>query len=536
MSIMNKKLICLIILTCLLCQDSFPQGFRIKDFQQSINDGSAFHSPMDAEGHPCGLVKVRSDNPKLVFRGNIVGNVENKLNEYWVYMPQGSKQLNILHPNFLPMNIDFDVFGIGEISPKTTYVLTLSEQKYNKEKTALLATIKPETAALYIDDVFIENLSDNGLYQLFLPKGDHVCRIEQKGYRPFVQVVTTGKSLQNLYVELESVMAELEVKCKTSTAEIYIDSELKGNGIWKGSMFAGEHQIEARQKNYETIIQTISLAEKECRYLTIPELNRSKIWLNIKSIPSEIPFSLMVDGKLIGKTPCKIEVATGSHKIECNGEKGYGYMSNVIRENIDIGEEKDIIIELAKVEPWPDIFKDAYNGDEKAISYLAFKQQFASFDEKQFWACKLPNIDYLINHIEINVPLNVDNVGDDYYVHEKAFKLALLVKPDKAYQALLEAENKGAYSYPDKNSDYWASLGSAYRNQQLFIRAISCYKIACERNDKNADYWESLGDLYKHENNKREAFECYKKSIGLLEDFQYDNKKKVEKKMKELGY
>lgn len=530
---MNKKLICL-ILSCLLCQYSFPQGFRVKDFQQSINDGSAFHAPMDAEGHPCGLIKVRTDNSELDFRGGIVGDVENKLNEYWVYMPQGSKQLKILHPNFLPMNIDFDVFGIGEISSKATYVLTLSEQKYNKEKSGLVATIKPETAVLYVDDVFIENLSGNGLYQLYLPKGEHICRIEQKGYRPIVQVINTSKGNQNLNVELESVMAELEVKSKTSTAEIYIDCELKGNGIWKGPIFAGEHQIEARQQNFESYHHTISIAEKESRTFVIPELNRSMVRLNIKSKPSEVPFSIMVDGKLIGKSPCTIEVATGFHKIECNSEKGYGYMPNVIRENLVIGKEKDIIIELAKVEPWPDIFKDAYNGDEKAISYLAFKQQFTGFDEKQFWARKLPNIDYLINHIEINVPLNVDNVGNDYYVHEKAFKLALLVNPDKAYQALVEADNKGAYSYPDKNSHYWASLGLAYRNQQLFIKAISCYKIACERNDKNADYWESLGDLYKHEYNKREAFECYKKSIELLKDFQNDDKNRVEKKIKDL--
>lgn len=534
MSILNKKRICLIILSCLLCHYSFPQGFKVKDFQHNINDGSAFHAPMDADGHPCGLIKVRSDNSELVFRGNIIGDVENKMNEYWVYMPQGSKQLNILHPNFLPMIIDFDVFGIGEVSSKATYILTLSEQKYNKEKSSLVATIKPEKAALYIDDLLIENLSGNGLYQLFLPKGDHICRIEQKGYRPYIQVVATGKGIQHLNMELESVMSELEVKCKTGSAEIYIDGELKGNGTWKGSMLAGEHQIEAIQQNFESYSQTIFIAEKEKRTFVIPELKRSTIRLTISSRPSEVPFPVMIDGKFIGNCPCSIEVTTGSHKIECNSERGYGYMPNVIREDIVSSKEKDIIIELAKVEPWPDIYKDAYNGDEKSIIYLAFKHQFASFDEKQFWARKLPNIDYLLNHIEINVPLDIDNVGDDYYVHEKAYQLALLINPDKAYQALLEAERKGSFSPPNKNCDYWASLGSAYKNRHLINQAISCYKIACERNNKNADYWESLGDLYCHDNNQVEAANYYKKALTLLEKYQNDDQKRLMKKIKEI--
>ena len=522
------------MLVCLLCQYSYPQGLKVKEFRHNINDGSAFHAPLDAEGHPCGLIKVRTDNAELKFKGNIVGDVDNKLNEYWVYMSQGSKLLNILHPNFLPMVIDFGAYGIGEVVSKATYILTLSEQKYNKEKTGFVATVKPQTAALYINNVFIENLSGSGLYQLYLPKGDHICRIEQKGYRSNVQVVTIGKGIQNLNVELESVMAELEVKCKTGSAEIYIDGELKGNGAWKGSIFAGEHRIEARQQNFESSIQTISIAEKESRTFVIPELKRSTIRLSLSSRPSEVPFPVMLDGKFIGNSPCTIEVTTGSHKIECNSERGYGYMPYVTRQDFEDGKEKNIHMEMTKIEPWPDIFKDAYNGDERAISYLAFNQQSASLDEKQFWARKLPNIDYLLNHIDINVPLDIDNVGVADFVHEKAFKLALLINPDKAYQALLEAEKKGSFSYPDKNSDYWASLGLAYSNQNLFNKAISCYKIACERNDKNAKYWESLGDLYHNDNKPVETANYYKKALTLLEKYQNDDQKRLTKKIKEI--
>ena len=60
----------------------FCQGFKVKEFKQNINDGSAFHAPLDSLGNPCGLIKVRTDNPDLHFCGSIVGEVENKRNEY----------------------------------------------------------------------------------------------------------------------------------------------------------------------------------------------------------------------------------------------------------------------------------------------------------------------------------------------------------------------------------------------------------------------------------------------------------------------
>ena len=40
-----------------ICELSFSQGLKVKEFKQSLSDGSAYHAPMDADGHPCGLIK-----------------------------------------------------------------------------------------------------------------------------------------------------------------------------------------------------------------------------------------------------------------------------------------------------------------------------------------------------------------------------------------------------------------------------------------------------------------------------------------------
>lgn len=509
----NMRLIQIILFVCWAIP-SFSQGFKVKDFKQNINDGSAFHAPMDAEGHPCGLIKVRSDNIGLKFEGDIVGEVENKTNEYWVYMARGSKQLNILHPNFLPMSIDLDAYGIGEVVSKATYILTLTEQKYNKEKSGLVAIVKPETAMLYIDDVYVENLSGNGLYQLYLPKGDHVCRIEQKGYRPNVQVVTTGKATQNMNVELESVMAELEVKCKTGTAEIFIDGERKGNGSWKGSIFAGEHQIEARQKNFESKIQTISIAEKENRTFVIPELKRSMGKLHIETTPNNLPVN--VDGKYVGTSPCTIDIETGNHYVIC---KTYGYAQ--YRSDFEVkSDEQTLVTILMSFDDDTDdydrkIYAKAYNGNQEVIEELAeniassfYRGGLGDPLEAVFWLgrCTHPE-ELLVYEHWIDVFCYVGNP-------EKALELYYPIKE--------KTEERGGLFLSELYMKY---IGDAFLKKNTIDKAIQCYEQA------NKDGYEGLGDCYKAKGNKQLAASYYRKCLNL--DY-YDDKNRVQKKLKEL--
>ena len=511
-------------LLLLLCQLSFAQGFKVKGFEQNINDGSAFHAPLDAEGRPCGLIKIRTDNAELKFKGDIVGDVENKTNEYWIYMPQGSTQLNIMHQNFMPLVVDFDDYGIGEVASKLTYILTLSEQKYKKEKTGLVATVKPETAALYIDDVFIENLSGNGLYQLYLPKGDHICRIEQKGYRPNVQVVATGKGTQNLNVELESLMAELEVKCKTGTAEIYIDGELKGNGIWKGLVFAGEHKIEARQQNFESNNQTISIAEKESRNLVIPELKRSMGKIKIETNPSGI--NVIVDGKEVGISPCTIDVESGKHYVSC---KSYGIEQTRSELEVNSGKTETVSLKIQFRDGWlKEYYQRAYNGNLEDILFLTIDAgRNKDYEQAFYWINMHPQKDYLIQHWASYWHNKTDEESIyGYWQFNWIEMYSLAGNPEKALElfpiAKSEEENNGSIFLGDL---YMSYIGKAFLKKKEYDKAIQCFEKS------GNDGLEGLGDCYVAKGNKQLATSYYRKCLNL--DY-YDSKNRVEKKLKEL--
>lgn len=105
----------------------WAQTFSVVNVSEATNDLSAstkFRN--DLNGKKCGLVKVQCVLNGLTFKGNVVGSVDYKNGEYWVYMTDGSKQLGVQHPKVLPLNIDFAEQLSGNIQMGRTYSVVLS--------------------------------------------------------------------------------------------------------------------------------------------------------------------------------------------------------------------------------------------------------------------------------------------------------------------------------------------------------------------------------------------------------------------------
>ena len=513
------------LLLLLLWHMSFAQGFKVKGFEQNLNDGSAFHAPLDAEGNSCGLIKVRTDDEQLKFKGNIVGEVENKMNEYWVYVSPRAKMIKVIHPNFIPLIVFFPDYNI-DISSKATYLLTLEEIKYKKEKAGLTIIVKPENSDLYIDNIFIDNLSGNGFYQMYLPKGEHICKFSKAGYRPNVLVVQTGKAVQNVNVELESVMAELEVKCKTTTAEIFIDGELKGNEMWKGKLLAGVHKIEARQQNFNTLTQTVTLAEKECKAIILPSLKRSRGKLYIETVPSNLP--VIVDGKSVGTSPCTIDVETGKHYVSCDFYGLVPYRSDVEIET-NLIKNLSISMKYEKGRMSKD-YQKAYGGNLNAILRLVCEAgRHKNYEEALFWINKHPQKDYLIhNWLSYWKTKKEDEAVYGYWQFNWVEMYSFAGNPERALElypiAKADEESIGGIFLGELYMKY---IGDAFLKKKEYDKAIQCYEKA------GKDGYEGLGDCYATKGNKQLAASYYRK---CLSNEYVDNRNMVEMKLKELGY
>ena len=120
---MRNILLSLVLLFAAI-SSTFAQELTVKSFKLAGNDLTAQTQPRkDLNDRNCALIKVGIGLQGVQFEGGIMGNVENKTGEYWVYMPQGIRQLKVKHANYAPGMVTFADYGVEKLESNRTYEL-----------------------------------------------------------------------------------------------------------------------------------------------------------------------------------------------------------------------------------------------------------------------------------------------------------------------------------------------------------------------------------------------------------------------------
>ena len=118
---MRKLLLSLFMLFAAV---SSAQKLTVESFKLAGSDLTAQTQPRkDLNDRNCALIKVGLGLQGAQFEGSIMGNVENKTGEYWVYMPQGNRQLKVKHANYAPVMVTFADYGVEKLESNRTYEL-----------------------------------------------------------------------------------------------------------------------------------------------------------------------------------------------------------------------------------------------------------------------------------------------------------------------------------------------------------------------------------------------------------------------------
>ena len=159
------------------------QELTVKSMRLDVGDLSAStYERKDLNGAACALVKVQLAANGARFEGNVIGDVAYKTGEYWVYMTDGSRELRIKHPNFLPLHVHFANYGIERgVKSKQTYTLTLLMPQTGgiEQKQKLIINYTPANATVLIDSKLYKG---NGRAEAVLPVGSHSYVIAAEGY------------------------------------------------------------------------------------------------------------------------------------------------------------------------------------------------------------------------------------------------------------------------------------------------------------------------------------------------------------------
>ena len=102
---MRNILLSLVLLFAAI-SSAFAQELTVKSFKLAGSDLTAQTQPRkDLNNRNCALIKVGVGLQGVLFEGSIMGNVENKTGEYWVYMPQGNRMRSEEHTSELQSRI-----------------------------------------------------------------------------------------------------------------------------------------------------------------------------------------------------------------------------------------------------------------------------------------------------------------------------------------------------------------------------------------------------------------------------------------------
>ena len=323
----NMKKSLLFLLFALQMIAAFSQKLQVESFKLAENDISAQTQPRkDLNDRNCALVKVLYVGEIVDVEGNVVKPIVKRSNEFWIYMPQNSRQIKIVARNYIPMMITFEDHGIEKLESNKTYVLTIvkphdSYETVDAGGNFYAISVQPRNAVVTIDGIQ-QNVSSDGEYSAMLPYGNHAYKVEAGGYisKSGSFSVHSG-DMTPINVSLVSVMPSVSVTCPTPAVSLYVDKKSVGNAPWSGNLKEGMHLIEAKKNGYRSQQKTILLSQQQKLDVAFGELVSilGNLSVNYKPFGAEV----YVDGKKLGQSPRVFNgLLIGKHQVEVRKE-GY---------------------------------------------------------------------------------------------------------------------------------------------------------------------------------------------------------------------
>jgi len=264
-------------------------------------------------------------------------------------MTDGTILLQIRHPDFLPLDINFRDYGIRSVESKVTYVLTLVKPQtgtavQDEDSLRFVAlSVQPATAVVMIDDV-LPPLNSKGEANVLLKMGDHTWEATAPNYESLSGSFYLGDVDRfPLTIKLDPAMATLSVTCATAGAQLFVNDELRGTGAWTGTLPQGTYRVEARKEGFYQQRRNVTLTKNGNEKVDFPALTAITGRLKVNYVPQEA--EVWMDGNKLGTSPALFrDIPVGHHKMEIRAE-GYetAYLADVI---ITEGQTRELNGEL----------------------------------------------------------------------------------------------------------------------------------------------------------------------------------------------
>jgi 5-hydroxyisourate hydrolase-like protein (transthyretin family) len=319
--------------------------FDVRSFKRAVNDLSAIINTskrLDDNDILCAIIKVRSDIKDLKFTAStpIVGNVEFKFGEYWIYLSEGTRQLSVFADGFIklsytfPERIEQGAVYIMEITSKTGTIIETGKGNLiiNSNIDSIKVSIDGFPDIVKYTPCSFQNYR-SGIYKLHFFK---------KRYHPKDTIISIDNQVtKQIFINLKPVWGNLIVKVTNTPATFTINNNIiTGTKLnlsgEKNGLDEGIYQLRISADNYYDTTLSLAIKSDDTVFMTV-EMKPVLTTLQVRSNPSGA--KVFVDDNYVGTTPFTGKFITGSHTLKLI-RTGY------IKETKVINLEKEISLSL----------------------------------------------------------------------------------------------------------------------------------------------------------------------------------------------
>ena len=308
---------------------SAQEGMSVKSFDEMPNDLDARvnFSKIDQNGKKCALVKIVTTEGDFTFDNGQLGVVaavhKPELSEWWVYLPEKTRKLKIMHPVYGQLTdgeAGFFYFP-NALKSATCYRMELTTQRKvvtyepTKVKTGfLIIKSTPSSAQVYITENGIENFAGNTPVQKKLPYGTYNYRIKKSLYHDEVGVAVVDNTRVDQNIVLRQAYGALKITSTPPNATITIDGveQTYTTPCTIDKLASGNYKINIVAPRYASQQHKVTISDNQTTPLNVT-LDARFAQVTISTLPNA---TIVINGESKGIGKFSGNLVEGIYDIE----------------------------------------------------------------------------------------------------------------------------------------------------------------------------------------------------------------------------
>ena len=310
--------------------------FAVTSITLSANDldASAFFPVLDNYKRQCALIKVQVDPPQggFLFETGALGveKVVEKLPEIWVYVPEKTMKIKIMHPKLGVISNSQNNDGyywfhdkVGKLESGRVYVLKLALNKQvieniidvRKESGYLMLNTVPEGAEVYLGPEGGKlEYEDVTPFSKKLEYGRYNFRVTKAKYHGDFGLAIIDKPQVEFDLQLKPAFGSIEVTSTPAGAQVFLDGENTGKvtPCTLTEVDSGEHDVRVTMRKYSPQSSTVTVSDGQTTSVALTMASRFA-QVTVSTLPGA---SIKVNGEAKGVGSFTENLMEGLYDIE----------------------------------------------------------------------------------------------------------------------------------------------------------------------------------------------------------------------------